>query len=84
MKTVRITDRCVGCGACVGACPEVFGPGAGVAVVVGTVGSALEDAVVEAAEVCPADAIRYGYGPPERGRNGKNKGAGAPTAWEGP
>ncbi len=82
MKTVRITDRCIGCGACVAACPEVFGPGAGVAVVVGSAGPAVEDAVVEAAEVCPADAIRRGGG--LSGRNRKDAGAGTPAGREGP
>ena len=55
---VRIEDTCTACGICVDTCPEVFDMGDDLAqVIVDTVEPELEDAVQEAADDCPAEAI---------------------------
>lgn len=55
---VRIEDTCTACGLCVDACPDVFGIGPDIAVVlVETVPAELEDAVQQAADECPIEAI---------------------------
>ena len=55
---VTITDDCVGCERCVETCPEVFGMGEEVAeIIVDEVPPECEDAVREAAEDCPSEAI---------------------------
>ncbi|MFW6159150.1 MAG: ferredoxin [Planctomycetota bacterium] len=51
-------DLCIACGLCEEACPEVFEVGDETAEVkVGEVPGELEDAVRDAAEDCPTDAI---------------------------
>ncbi len=55
---VRIEDTCTACGLCVDTCPEVFDMGDDLAqVIVDTVEPELEDAVQEAADDCPVEAI---------------------------
>jgi ferredoxin len=55
---VRIEDTCTACGLCVDACPEVFEMGSDMAeVLVDKVPPEHEDAVQQAAEECPVEAI---------------------------
>jgi len=55
---VRIEDTCTACGLCVDTCPEVFELGEDMAqVIVDEVPEEYEDAVQEAAEECPVEAI---------------------------
>ena len=55
---VRIEDTCTACGLCVDACPEVFDMGSDMAeVLVDEVPPEHEDAVQQAAEECPVEAI---------------------------
>ncbi len=55
---VTIEDTCTGCGLCVDTCPEVFGLTDDIAeVIIDEVPAELEDAVQQAAEECPVEAI---------------------------
>jgi ferredoxin len=55
---VRIEDTCTACGLCVDTCPEVFEMGSDMAeVVVDDVPAEFEDAVQQAADECPVEAI---------------------------
>ena len=55
---VRIEDTCTVCGICVDICPEVFGLGDLTAeVITNDISAESEDAVIEAAEECPVEAI---------------------------
>ena len=55
---VRIEDTCTSCGLCVDTCPEVFEMGSDMAqVVVDEVPPEFEEAVQQAAEECPVEAI---------------------------
>jgi len=55
---VRIEDTCTACGLCVDTCPEVFDMGDDMAqVIVDDVLEEYEDAVLQAAEECPVEAI---------------------------
>ena len=55
---VRIDDECTACGLCVDTCPEVFELGSEKAqVLVDDVPPEHEDAVQQAAEECPVEAI---------------------------
>ena len=55
---VKIEDTCTSCELCVDTCPEVFGMGSDMAeVIVDKVPEALEEAVQQAADECPAEAI---------------------------
>jgi len=55
---VKIEDTCTACGLCVDTCPEVFELGEDMAqVIVDDVPEEYEDAVQEAAEECPVEAI---------------------------
>ncbi|HUT31686.1 MAG TPA: ferredoxin [Sedimentisphaerales bacterium] len=55
---VRIEDTCTSCGLCVDACPEVFEMGSDMAeVIVDEVPEEYEEAVQQAADECPAEAI---------------------------
>lgn len=59
--TVRIEDNCTACGLCVDTCPEVFRMGPEMAeVIVDEVPAELEDAVQQAADECPVEAITIG------------------------
>lgn len=55
---VSIEDTCTACGLCVDTCPEVFEMGDAVAeVTVDEVPVEYEDAVQQAADECPVEAI---------------------------
>jgi len=55
---VRIEDTCTACGLCVDTCPEVFEMGDEMAqVIVDEVPADYEDAVHQAADECPVEAI---------------------------
>jgi ferredoxin len=55
---VRIEDTCTACGLCVDTCPEVFDMGDEMAIViVDDVPEEFEDAVQQAADECPVEAI---------------------------
>lgn len=59
MNAIIDQDACIACGLCMGICPEVFSPCANgtVHAISGKVPAQAEDAVREAAENCPTDAI---------------------------
>ena len=53
-----IEDTCTACGLCVDTCPDVFEMGSDMAqVTVDEVPAELEDAVQQAADECPVEAI---------------------------
>jgi ferredoxin len=55
---VAIEDTCTACGLCVDACPEVFDMGNDMAeVITDEVPAEHEDAVLQAADECPVEAI---------------------------
>lgn len=55
---VTIEDTCTACGLCVDTCPDVFEMGSDLAqVIVGEVPGEFEDAVQQAADDCPVEAI---------------------------
>jgi ferredoxin len=55
---VRIEDTCTACGLCVDTCPDVFDMGDEMAIViVDEVPEEFEDAVQQAADECPVEAI---------------------------
>ncbi|MGD2093652.1 MAG: ferredoxin [Phycisphaerales bacterium] len=55
---VKIEDTCTACGLCVDTCPEVFDMGDDMAqVIVEEVPDEYEDAVQQAADECPVEAI---------------------------
>ena len=55
---VSITDECIACELCVETCPQVFAMGDDIAeVIVDDVPEERQDAVLEAAEECPSEAI---------------------------
>ena len=55
---VRIEDTCTACGQCVDTCPDVFEMGTNMAeVIVREVPAEMEDAVQQAADECPVEAI---------------------------
>ena len=55
---VRIEDTCTACGLCVDTCPEVFQMGSDMAeVIVDEVPAEFEEAVKQAADECPVEAI---------------------------
>jgi ferredoxin len=57
MKVV-IEDTCTSCGLCVDTCPDIFEMGADIAeVLLDEVPPDLEDAVQQAADECPVEAI---------------------------
>jgi ferredoxin len=60
MKKVWVEETCVACGECVEICPEVFELPGEIAVVKASAADASMDAkIIEAAEACPSEAIRY-------------------------
>ena len=59
MKEVRIDDTCVGCGACVEICPEVFELEGELAIIKKGADLSLDKKIIEAAEACPVEAIHY-------------------------
>ena len=55
---VRIEDTCTACGLCVDTCPDIFEMGEDMAqVTVDQVPAEFEDAVQQAADECPVEAI---------------------------
>lgn len=55
---VRVEDTCTACELCIDTCPEVFEMGSDIAqVTVDKVPPEFEDAVQQAADECPAEAI---------------------------
>jgi ferredoxin len=55
---VKIEDTCTACGLCVDTCPDVFDMGDEMAIViVDEVPADFEDAVQQAADECPVEAI---------------------------
>ena len=55
---VRVEDTCTACGLCVDTCPEVFEMGDEIAqVIADEVPAEHEDAVHQAADECPVEAI---------------------------
>ena len=55
---VRIEDTCTACGLCVDTCPDIFEMGSDmVEVTVDEVPPEFEDAVQQAADECPVEAI---------------------------
>ena len=59
MKLVLIEDSCVGCGACVEICPEVFELEGELATIKKGADLSLDKKIIEAAEACPVEAIHY-------------------------
>jgi len=60
---VWITDDCTACNLCVDTCPEVFElPDDRAEVIAGADFNAFEDEIIEAAEACPVEAIKYTEG----------------------
>jgi ferredoxin len=59
MKQVWIDDTCVGCGACVEICPEVFELEGELATIKKGADLSLDKKIIEAAEACPVEAIHY-------------------------
>ena len=59
MKSVTVEDTCIACGTCVALCPEVFDLPGDLAVVKEGADLSLDDAITEAAEACPVEAIKY-------------------------
>jgi ferredoxin len=58
---VRIEDTCTSCELCVNTCPEVFEMGPDMAqVIVAEVPPEFEEAVQQAADECPVEAIIIG------------------------
>jgi len=55
---VRVEDTCTACELCIDTCPEVFEMGPDTAqVIVDEVAAEFEDAVQQAADECPVEAI---------------------------
>jgi ferredoxin len=59
IKRVWITDGCTACGLCEDICPEVFKLEDQATVIEGVNFSDYEDPIVEAAESCPVEVIKY-------------------------
>ena len=59
MKSVTIEETCIACGTCVALCPEVFDLPGDIAIVKEGADLSLDAQIVEAAEACPVEAIKY-------------------------
>ncbi len=59
MKQVWIEDTCVGCGSCVGICPEVFELEGELATIKKGADLSLDKKIIDAVEACPVEAIHY-------------------------
>jgi ferredoxin len=59
MKQVWVDDTCVGCGSCVEICPEVFELEGELAIIKKGADLSLDKKIIEAAEACPVEAIRF-------------------------
>lgn len=59
MKKVLVEDTCIACGTCVEICPDVFELEGEIASIKNGADLSLDEKIIEAAEACPVDAIRY-------------------------
>jgi ferredoxin len=59
LKKVEIIEGCIACGLCSEICPEVFVMDDLATVIPGVNYSDYEDKVIEAAESCPVEVIKY-------------------------
>jgi ferredoxin len=59
LKKVEIIEGCIACGLCVDICPEVFQMDDLAIVIEGVNYSDYEEKVIEAAEGCPVEVIKY-------------------------
>lgn len=59
IKKVWIEDGCTACGLCEDICPDVFKLEDGATVIVGVNYSAHKAQIIEAAENCPVEVIKY-------------------------
>ena len=59
MTKVWVDDECIACGTCVDLCPDVFEMEGEIAEVKKGADLSLDDAITEAAEACPVEAIHY-------------------------
>jgi len=59
IKNVIIEEGCTACGMCEEICPEVFEMPDEAQVIEGADYSAHEDNIIEAAESCPVEIIKY-------------------------
>lgn len=57
MKKVWVDDECIACGTCVDLCPDVFELEGDIATVKAGADLSQDDAITEAAEACPVEAI---------------------------
>jgi ferredoxin len=59
LKKVEIIEGCIACGLCVDICPEVFQMDDLATVIEGVNYSDYEEKIIEAAESCPVEVIKY-------------------------
>lgn len=59
LKSVEIIEGCIACGLCVEICPEVFVMDDLATVIPGVNYSDYEAQVIEAADSCPVEVIKY-------------------------
>lgn len=59
ISKVWIEEGCTSCGLCEGICPDVFEMPDEAVVIPGADFEANEECIVEAAESCPVDVIKY-------------------------
>ena len=59
MKTVIIEETCIACGTCVAICPDIFELTGDIAEVIAGADLSLDDQIIEAADACPVEAIKY-------------------------
>ena len=59
MEKVWVDEECIGCGACVELCPDVFEMEGDIACIAEGADLSLDDEITEAAEECPVEAIHY-------------------------
>ncbi len=59
MKKVWIEEGCIACGQCEATCPEVFRVTDKSEVIDGVNFDDYEDLIIEAADNCPAEVIKY-------------------------
>ncbi len=59
IKKVWVEDECIACGLCVDICPEVFEMEDIATVIKGVNFDNYKEGIIEAAENCPVDVIKY-------------------------